>query len=107
MPIDTPVESIDKTTTNLKKNPTRYCRRCSRIVLDKHHHCPWINSCVGQHNQHYFKRFLVFASLAAVQASVHLLLEICHTRRMLYFNILNIGLSVGVAVAVLFLFIIH
>lgn len=78
----------------------RFCRRCSRIVLGKHHHCPWINNCVGRYNDQYFVRFLLFTILVTIQSSVHLIIDTCHRHTIIPFNVFNIGLSIGVLIAV-------
>lgn len=78
----------------------RFCRRCSNIVLGKHHHCPWINNCVGLYNDQYFVRFLLFAILVTIQSSTHLIIDTCHRHTIIPFNVFNIGLSIGVLIAV-------
>jgi hypothetical protein len=37
-----------------------HCIMCGRCVLKMDHHCPWINACVGYHNQRYFAAFLLY-----------------------------------------------
>lgn len=87
---------------DLTPNLGRFCKACGRIVMKKHHHCPWINNCVGQNNEQYFIRFLKFAIIVSIESSVILIFDsyqrfLLHT--FLLFNIFNIGLSVGVLIA--------
>ncbi|EOD40405.1 hypothetical protein EMIHUDRAFT_428789 [Emiliania huxleyi CCMP1516] len=42
---------------------TRHCRRCDKCVAIFDHHCPWVNTCIGEGNYRYF-----LAMLAAVGA---------------------------------------
>lgn len=78
----------------------RFCRRCCHIVLRKHHHCPWINNCVGQYNEQYFVRFLLFAIAVTIQSTAHLIIHTCQMQTFIIFNVFNIGLSIGVLIAV-------
>lgn len=78
----------------------KFCRRCCQIVLKKHHHCPWINNCVGEHNEQYFIRFLIFAILVTIQSTTHLIIHTCLQRSILFFNVFNIALSIGVLISV-------
>ena len=39
-----------------------------RCVLKMDHHCPWVNTCVGHHNQPPFVKFLFFLSIGCVHA---------------------------------------
>jgi len=34
------------------------------------HHCPWINACVGLHNQRHFVLFMMWLSLGALIVAV-------------------------------------
>lgn len=77
----------------------RFCRRCCQIVLRKHHHCPWINNCVGRDNEQYYKLFLLFAIVVTVQAATHLLINTLNNA-IVFFSVFNIGLSLGVLIAV-------
>lgn len=77
----------------------RFCRSCGLIVAKKHHHCPWINNCVGQNNEHYFKRFLFFAAIVSIESGIILGLDTYQQdtlKQFPIFNIFNLGLSVGV-----------
>lgn len=94
-----------KNIVNAKDNPCRYCRKCEKFVLRKHHHCPWINNCIGQYNERYFINFLIFTIATTVQSTSHLAigtytlssLVSIHTNEFL-FNLFNIGLSIGILI---------
>uniref|UniRef100_A0A6G1SBL2 Palmitoyltransferase n=1 Tax=Aceria tosichella TaxID=561515 RepID=A0A6G1SBL2_9ACAR len=88
----------------------RFCRKCALIVAKKHHHCSWINNCVGQNNEHYFKRFLLFAAVVAIESCVILSLDTYHrylVNTFLLFNLFNLGLAFGVLLAASVLLYIH
>lgn len=89
-------ESSNQTTSKVN----RYCKRCCHIVLRKHHHCPWINNCVGLYNEQYFVRFLLFAIAVTIQSTTHLIIDTWHSHMIIVFSIFNIGLSIGVLIAV-------
>lgn len=85
--------------TNADMPSGRFCRRCYQIVLNKHHHCSWINNCVGQNNEHYFIRFLLFGILVSFESMVILGIDTYQRyflQTYVVFNIFNIGLSLGV-----------
>lgn len=84
----------------LKPESNRFCRKCSHVVLRKHHHCPWINTCVGKYNEKYFLRFLYCAIAVTIQASAHLTIDIYQRNIIVLFNVFNIALSVGVLISV-------
>lgn len=90
-----------------QKTTTRFCRRCDHIVLKKHHHCPWINNCVGLNNEQYFVRFLSFAIAVSMQSSLHLIMDLYDKQTMIILNLFNIGLSIGVLVPLCFLLYTH
>lgn len=95
-----------KTATKTTGQPTsevgRFCRRCCHIVLKKHHHCPWINNCVGQYNEQYFLKFLYFAIAVSIQSAALLIIDTCrhnYSSSSILFNVLNIALAIGVFVS--------
>ncbi|WWC93157.1 uncharacterized protein L201_008124 [Kwoniella dendrophila CBS 6074] len=45
-----------------KPERTHHCSVCKRCVLQMDHHCPWINACVGLHNQRHFVLFMAWLS---------------------------------------------
>lgn len=101
--------TIDESTTTSRESPEsgRFCRRCCQIVLRKHHHCPWINNCVGQYNENYFVKFLIFAIAVTIQSTTHLIIDTLKRNTIMFFNVFNIGLSLGVLIAVSVLLYIH
>lgn len=83
-----------------KKDGTRYCRRCHDVVLAKRHHCPWINSCVGRHNEKYFFRFLYCTIMVTIQSFLYLTIDSLQRQRFKTFNLFNLGLSLITLIAV-------
>ncbi|EIW72914.1 hypothetical protein TREMEDRAFT_42080 [Tremella mesenterica DSM 1558] len=47
-----------------KPERTHHCSVCKRCILLMDHHCPWINGCVGLHNQRHFVLFMAWLSFA-------------------------------------------
>lgn len=78
----------------------KFCRRCGHIVLKRHHHCPWINSCVGLENERYFIKFLYLTLATSIQAIPHLIVDCLLKESLIILNIVNIGLSAGVFIGV-------
>uniref|UniRef100_A0A7G3AUZ5 Palmitoyltransferase n=1 Tax=Lutzomyia longipalpis TaxID=7200 RepID=A0A7G3AUZ5_LUTLO len=62
-----------------------HCRICKRCIRRYDHHCPWINSCVGENNQKYFLQFLVYVIILAMYSIVLIVIswvspcELCST----------------------------
>lgn len=74
----------------------RFCKCCDQYILNKHHHCYMINNCVGKNNEQYFIRFLKLAMIATLQSTAHLSLDTLERESIIIFNIVSIGLSIGV-----------
>jgi len=49
----------------LRPERAHHCRICKRCVLKYDHHCPWLNQCVGLHNERHFMLFLIYISLSS------------------------------------------
>jgi len=46
-----------------KPDRAHHCRVCQECVLKMDHHCPWINGCVGFHNQKAFYLFILWGAV--------------------------------------------
>ena len=51
-------DNLCKTCKFIKPARSKHCSLCGICVGKFDHHCPWINSCVGVGNYHYFLNFL-------------------------------------------------
>lgn len=45
---------------------SHHCRICKRCIRKRHHHCQWINNCVGELNQKFFLQFVVYIAFLAI-----------------------------------------
>lgn len=104
-----------------------HCRKCDRCVAKMDHHCPYINQCVGYGNQAHFIWFLIFAVLGCLHAAIILSCSlyagvyrdyyvyyqqyskatVILSTTSLILSVFNIGLSIGVVIAVGMLLIIQ
>jgi len=41
---------------------SHHCRICHKCIRNRHHHCQWINNCIGEFNQKYFIQFVFYIS---------------------------------------------
>lgn len=59
-----------KTAVNITKQNFILGNRC---VLKMDHHCPWLNTCVGNENHCYFLVFIFVSIVASIQSSTLML----------------------------------
>ncbi|CAD7926013.1 unnamed protein product [Amoebophrya sp. A120] len=50
---------------------TKHCRDCQRCVRTHDHHCPWVDSCVGEGNRAFFFAFILFQFLETALCMSH------------------------------------
>ena len=46
-----------------------HCSECHCCILERDHHCPWINNCVGLFNKKYFILFNIYAFISVIYSS--------------------------------------
>eukprot|EP00007_Cunea_sp_BSH-02190019_P001808 CAMPEP_0174235432 /NCGR_PEP_ID=MMETSP0417-20130205/4876_1 /TAXON_ID=242541 /ORGANISM="Mayorella sp, Strain BSH-02190019" /LENGTH=308 /DNA_ID=CAMNT_0015313931 /DNA_START=27 /DNA_END=949 /DNA_ORIENTATION=+ len=52
---------------SIKPPRTHHCKQCGRCILRMDHHCPWVNNCVGLHNE---RAFMLFVSGASISTGI-------------------------------------
>ncbi|ORY24666.1 DHHC palmitoyltransferase-domain-containing protein [Naematelia encephala] len=95
-----------------KPERTHHCSVCKRCVLMMDHHCPWINACVGLHNQRHFVLFMAWLSIACWTVGMLGFKRFwesfdyhspwpCYTPRIVFTLVYVLALAIGIAVPVL------
>ena len=46
-----------------------HCAECHCCFLDRDHHCPWMNNCIGLFNKKYFILFNIYAFISVIYSS--------------------------------------
>jgi len=57
----------------------RFCKACNGYIVQKDHHCVWINECVSNSNLGSFLYFLFATAAALVHGGLLLLTSACQT----------------------------
>ena len=53
-----------------------HCGICNNCVIKMDHHCPWIGTCVGKRNYHYFIYFLLSLNLTQIFVGIFSIIHI-------------------------------
>ncbi|CAI2375235.1 unnamed protein product [Moneuplotes crassus] len=79
--------------------PARFhhCSICQDCVVNMDHHCPWLNNCIGLHNNRYFLLFLFYVWISSVYMCIFLYEWSGHPFFYRYGNAasLTLGLNIG------------
>ncbi|RNA45100.1 Palmitoyltransferase ZDHHC3 [Brachionus plicatilis] len=52
---------------------SHHCGICRKCIKKRHHHCPWINNCIGESNQRYFIQFNFYTEVLCIYGIVFLM----------------------------------
>ncbi|CAF0709356.1 unnamed protein product [Brachionus calyciflorus] len=52
---------------------SHHCGICRKCIKKRHHHCPWINNCIGELNQKYFIQFNFYTSILCIYGIIFLM----------------------------------
>ena len=50
----------------IRPKDSHHCNECHCCILERDHHCPWINNCVGLFNKKYFILFNMYAFISVI-----------------------------------------
>jgi len=50
----------------VRPNDAHHCCECHCCILDRDHHCPWMNNCIGLFNKKYFIIFNIYAFISVI-----------------------------------------
>jgi hypothetical protein len=78
---------------NEEKKFGRFCKACSAYIVQKDHHCVWINECVSASNFGSFLYFLLMVALALFHGGLLLLTSACQTSTPILDNLILIPTS--------------
>jgi len=59
-------------------NNYNYCKKCTKTIPGRDHHCIWLNTCIGRSNRYWFLATLFFAAVWLLVTVLVNLTSICY-----------------------------